>query len=99
MSFFSEPDNDTRANLAEMALDVFCSKTFGGRDFQTLVGEGDHSNYSDAACALGDLICDLMHLARRQGFDPHSCVNAAIRNFEAEEEEAVEEDRADEQPF
>lgn len=84
----SSPTNDDRAAWAAPALDLFARETFGGRAFRELLEEGGPGG--DAPDAIADLICDLMHLARRLDFDPSVLVERAVMNFEAEEEEAAE---------
>lgn len=39
---------------------------------------------------IKDLICNLLHLARRRGHDPQGCLNGAMMHFDAEEMEARE---------
>jgi hypothetical protein len=40
---------------------------------------------TDRDCAITDLICDLLHLARREGQDPDGVLGGAVLHFEAEE--------------
>jgi hypothetical protein len=52
----SEPTNQVRARWAKDALAVFTAETFSD----------DHPNMmhrDDLACAIGDLVCDLLHFA------------------------------------
>jgi hypothetical protein len=38
----------------------------------------------DLECALGDLICDLLHLARQKGFDPQAILEQGNTHFRTE---------------
>jgi len=102
--FASHVDNDVRAEWARNALEVFCQEVFNGRDFAELLEakeDGATNNASDGADAIGDLITDLLHLARKHGIDPTAIARIAVANFEEEEEEEAREDDEDdgEQPF
>lgn len=73
------PDNDTRAEWAATALDVFASQTMGGP-------MGDQ-HPDDASDAVADLIANCLHYARRAGMDLQAITRQALANFEAEETE------------
>lgn len=45
---------------------------------------------TDDDYAIKDLVCNLLHLARRNGEDPQGIINGALMHFEAEEQEACE---------
>mgnify|MGYP007008294436 CR=1 FL=1 len=92
MSIFHEPTNADRAEWARNAMNTFAKETFGGRTFDQLLEDGDTPQNSDGACAIGDLIADLLHLARKNNIDPQGCINSALMHFEAEEEEEANED-------
>jgi len=73
----SDTTNAERSQWAKDALCVFTARTFSG----------DHPNTmdrDDLECAIADLICDLMHYARRQGFDTGLILQQACRNYESE---------------
>ena len=53
----SEPTNIERAQWAKNALAVFTAETYSG-------DEPDTMHPQDLEAAIGDLICDLLHLAR-----------------------------------
>lgn len=73
----NEPTNDDRAAWAKDALAVFTQLTFGGEHPDTM-----HSD--DRPFALTDLIADLLHYARQQGYDVGSVVYRACGHFGAE---------------
>jgi len=66
----SEPTNQQRARWARAALAVFTAETFSGDDPDTM-------DRDDLESAIGDLICDLLHFAVQQGFDPQKIVETA----------------------
>ena len=68
-------DNAERALHAEEGLISYC-RSKEGRD-----------GYDDRIDEAADLICDLMHLIRREGGDPIQKLTTATINFEAEEED------------
>ena len=70
----SEPTNQDRASWARAALAVFTAATFSGDHPATM----DHD---DLECAVGDLICDLLHFAEQHGFDPVAILQRTIANF------------------
>lgn len=45
---------------------------------------------TDESDAIGDLMCDLLHLARERGLDPERVLDDARSRFAAEETEAVQ---------
>ena len=93
MSTLEDVTNSDRADFAAEALNVFCVRTYGGQSFDELIAEAHEAKSfeeSDAGTAIFDLICDLMHLARRHGIDPHECVNSGISTFQTEEAEEDE---------
>ncbi len=73
----SEPTNRDRALWANNALAVFTDETFTGDHPDTM--ERD-----DLECALGDLICDLLHLAQQKGFDPQAILEQGNAHFRTE---------------
>ncbi len=77
MSHVSEPTNQDRARWARHALAVFTAETFSGDHPDTM-------HRDDLECAIGDLICDLLHLARQKGFDPQAILEDANGHFETE---------------
>lgn len=84
-----EPNNASRAAWAENAVNTFAVETYGGRSFTATVkeqpGEGD-----DAYTMIQDLICDLMHLAHRNGWNAAEIVRKANDHFDYEiDEEAT----------
>lgn len=46
---------------------------------------------TDDDSALGDLMANLLHLARAQGLDPERVIDTARMHFEAEEAEEAQE--------
>ncbi len=77
----SEPTNKDRARWARDALAVFTDTTFSGDHPDTM----DHD---DLECAIGDLVCDLMHFAAQQGFDPQKIIDTARSHYDIESLEA-----------
>ncbi len=73
----SEPTNQERARWAKDALAVFTAETFSGDHPDTM-------HRDDLECAIGDLICDLMHLAQQKGFDAHAILEQSIGHFATE---------------
>ncbi len=72
-----EPTNADRARWAKNALAVFTAETFSGDHPDTM-------NRDDLQCAIGDLICDLLHYARQSGFDVGTIAQQAFGNFACE---------------
>ena len=70
----NEPTNADRAKWAESALEVFTDQTYSGDHPATM-------NRDDLETAIGDLICDLMHYARQQGFDTGNILQQACGHF------------------
>lgn len=75
--------NETRADWAENALDTFTVETYGGRHFSALVAEQPDVG-DDAYTAVHDLICDLLHVAARYGWEPNELIRLGVANFEYE---------------
>jgi hypothetical protein len=73
----SEPTNSDRARWAGDALAVFTDATFSGDHPDTM-------HRGDLECAIGDLICDLLHLAHQKGFDPQAILEHGNANFKTE---------------
>lgn len=85
----SEPNNADRAGWARNAADTFAMETYGGRSFERIVAE-QPTDKGDAYCIVQDLVADLMHLARRHGWNPIKIIENARWHFECEEEEERE---------
>ena len=68
------PTNKDRARWARDALAVFTAETFGGDHPSTM-------NRDDLECAVADLICDLLHFAAQQGFDPQVVLEHGNAHF------------------
>lgn len=79
----STPDNDSRADLAQETLRYFC-KEAPGRSHNRV---DDDITESD----ISDLICNLMHLCKRDGIEWDWVMHSAESNFEAESEEESNE--------
>lgn len=60
--------NDDRADRAQAAINAFCDHT------------GDQPDESH----FRDLLCDMMHLAQRDGLDFADQLRCAVSNFEEE---------------
>ena len=75
--------NETRADWAENALDTFTVETYGGRHFSHLVAEQPDEG-DDAYTAVQDLIGDLLHVAKRYGWDAAELLRRSVANFEYE---------------
>lgn len=72
------PTNQDRAAWAETALGAFTGEVrHDGKLFRDLL-------HSDREDMIGDLICDLLHYADQQGFDPGLILSDAENMFEAE---------------
>jgi NTP pyrophosphatase (non-canonical NTP hydrolase) len=77
---FKEPTNDDRAVWAFRAVQEFRNVCQGSPlDSEEGIEE-----------AIGDLIADLLHLARQNDIDPSLLLNRGWLHFEAEEAEAKE---------
>ncbi len=85
-----EPTNAERADWAREAVNTFAIDTYCGRTFDRLVVEQPDAG-GDAYTAIQDLMTNLMHLARRQGWDPEKITAAAALIFNDEEAEEAEE--------
>jgi len=73
-----EPTNVERAQWAKDALAVFTAQTYGG-------DHPDSMNPEDLESAIGDLICDLLHLARYHPRMDAAAIHAhALAMFEEE---------------
>ena len=70
------PDNESRADLAHATLHYFCKEAPG----HTHNRMDDDINESD----ISDLICNLMHLCKRDRIDWHYVTRVAQENFRAE---------------
>lgn len=90
----SGPDNEDRAAAAQAALEVFTPIMFCERSLDELLkAHQDHgADGSDLSCAVSDLICNLLHYAKREGVDTERAMRMAQSNFDAEVEEAAEVD-------
>lgn len=75
-----EPNNADRAEWARAAVETFRDVCHGSPLDEP---EGIEE-------AIGDLIADLLHLARAHNIDPSIMVNRGMLHFEAEEAEAAE---------
>jgi hypothetical protein len=73
----SGPTNAARAGWARTALARFTAATFGGEHPDTM-----HDD--DLEAAVTDLICDLLHLVERSGFDPQRVVERANSHYRTE---------------
>lgn len=73
----TEPTNANRAEWAKQALAVFTATTYAGDHPDTM-------DRSDLETAVYDLIADLLHYAKRQGFDVLEILNRAHGHYEAE---------------
>ena len=70
-----EPSNEQRAEWAYAAVEAFACKTR-----QDSSGDLKH----DLECVVSDLLCDLMHLSDRDGFDFDRAMNSAAGNYQEE---------------
>ena len=70
-------NNRRRADAAESALSEFTFQTYGRRYAYQL-------NKEDREAAFSDLLGDLMHYARRQGFDFEDNLALAKKHYEVE---------------
>jgi hypothetical protein len=70
----NEPTNADRAQWAKEALAVFTARTFSGDHPDTM-------HRGDLECAVADLICDLLHFARLQFFEPGEILLLACGHF------------------
>jgi hypothetical protein len=73
----SEPTNRDRVRWASDALAVFTAETFSGDHPDTM-------HRDDLQCAIGDLICDLLHFAKQKGFDPQAILEQGNAHFKTE---------------
>lgn len=80
---FMEPDNEDRAGFANVALDAYAGETrHNPREQHVDVLDKEHVEE-----VMGDLLCDLMHLAKLAGVDFDQVVESGRFNFEFEAEE------------
>lgn len=80
----TDPTNETRAAWAQAALDAFIAVT--------RTEAADDAEYDEA---IGDLMCDLLHLAAKRGQDPVLLLTRAQNNYDAEvEEQAIADGQA-----
>lgn len=84
--------NRRRAKDSEHAVDTFTLKTYGHRTFAELVDD-------DKQTAIYDLICDLGHLARREGLvssieDYEALLDSALRHYTEEHDLGWDEEAA-----
>jgi hypothetical protein len=79
----TEPNNEMRADWAQTAADAFAEETFGGRTFTETLAEQPDFN-GDARCMISDLIADLLHLAKRSGWDPYRILEIGRDAFNEE---------------
>lgn len=77
-----EPTNADRAEWAKEALAAFTARTYGGDHPDTM-------DRGDLETAIYDLIADLLHYAKRQGFETDCILASAVLHFEAERREEV----------
>lgn len=85
----SEPTNEDRAAWAENAVNTFSVETYFGRTFTaTVVEQPDPGD--DAYTMIQDLMSNLLHLARRQGWDAKAMNDAALLVFCEEVDEEAE---------
>jgi hypothetical protein len=73
----TNPTNQDRARWARDALAVFTAETFSGDHPDTM-------HRADLECAIGDLICDLLHFADQRGFDPQIILEHGNAHFVTE---------------
>lgn len=83
-----DPNNDDRAAWAENAVNVFAEETYCGRTFTATVKEQPDTG-DDAYTMCQDLISDILHLARKHGWEADRMIRNAVGAFE---EEVAEED-------
>ena len=69
-----DPTNTDRAAWAKDALAVFTARTFSGDHPDTMARD-------DLETAVSDLITDLLHYARQQGFDAGGILQNACGHF------------------
>jgi hypothetical protein len=69
-----EPTNADRAQWAKDALAIFTATTYSG-------DHPDSMNQEDLECAIGDLICDLLHYALKQKLEARSILQQACNHF------------------
>ena len=81
--------NEDRASWARDALDTFARETFF-RSFRELEEVDRESEEGDAATAFRDLLTNLMHLARENGWDFGALAERAAGAFR---DEVAEENR------
>lgn len=86
----NDPDNADRANWAENAVNAFGVETYCGRTFTATVKD-QPNDHGDAYTMCQDLISDILHLARRHGWEAERMIRLAVANFEAEVEEESSE--------
>jgi hypothetical protein len=80
-----EPTNDQRAEWAKAALAVFTAETYSGDHPDTM-------HRDDLETAIGDLICNLLHLAAGRSMDAGAIHEQARGMFE---QEVAEDERCD----
>lgn len=87
-----EPTNSQRAQWAKAALTVFTAETYSGDHPDTM-------HPDDLEAAIGDLICDLLHLTRYHPRMDAAAIHAhALNMFEQELAEENNRDCTDRSP-
>lgn len=81
----SDVTNEDRASFAEGALDEYTRKHYNGRSFAEMKAAG-----GDHEMALQDLLCDLRHLATREGLDFGGINTSAEFHYDAEVAESID---------
>lgn len=79
----AEPTNADRAAWAENAVNAFSTQTYGGRTFTAEVVQQPEEG-GDAYTMIQDLITDLLHLARRSGWEATEMLRRGRGNFDDE---------------
>ncbi len=74
--------NEMRSAWAEHALNVFTEETLYGRSPEQLHPE-------DREDAVSDLICNLLHYARKQGFNSYDVARRSLATFSGEVEDEL----------
>lgn len=85
------PTNVDRAGWALAALNTFAALTHHREDEQTVTLD-DLADPAIAGEYIGDLICDLLHLAAQTGNDPDALIEAGRGHFDAETDTGYDAD-------
>lgn len=84
---FEEPDNNDRAEWANQALTAYSEATRPAEEVELTLGNEDDKE--EFQTRLGDLLCDLRHLADQWGVDYDEANDNGLGNYVEERQEDI----------